>query len=292
MGFKVIINKRIIGENNPIYVIAEIGINHNGSLDDAINLMKVAKKAKCDAVKFQKRNPEVCVPEEQKYIMRETPWGTMTYLDYRYRVEFGLEEYKKIDQIAKELEIDWFASPWDVSSVVFLREMKVPVIKIASACLTDDGILDAVKESNIPAILSTGMSTIAEIDHAVSRLDKTKLVLMAATSSYPMNPIEANLRTIKTLIDRYQVPVGYSGHEVGLQISIAAAALGACVIERHITLDRAMWGSDQAASLEPQGIEHLVRDIRIVESALGDGVKKVWESELEPMKKLRRKTNK
>jgi N-acetylneuraminate synthase len=292
VGFKVIINKRIIGENNPIYVIAEIGINHNGSLDDAINLMKVAKKAKCDAVKFQKRNPEVCVPEEQKYIMRETPWGTMTYLDYRYRVEFGLEEYKKIDQIAKELEIDWFASPWDVSSVVFLREMKVPVIKIASACLTDDGILDAVKESNIPAILSTGMSTIAEIDHAVSRLDKTKLVLMAATSSYPMNPIEANLRTIKTLIDRYQVPVGYSGHEVGLQISIAAAALGACVIERHITLDRAMWGSDQAASLEPQGIEHLVRDIRIVESALGDGVKKVWESELEPMKKLRRKTNK
>ena len=292
MGFRVIINKRIIGESSPIYIIAEIGINHNGSLDDAIELMKVAKKAKCDAVKFQKRNPEFCVPEEQKHLMRETPWGTMTYLDYRYRVEFGIEEYKRIDQIAKELEIDWFASPWDVSSVDFLREMKVPVIKIASACLTDDEILDAVKESNIPAILSTGMSTIAEIDHAVSRLDKTKLVIMAATSSYPMNPIEANLRTIKTLIDRYQVPVGYSGHEVGLQISIAAAALGACVIERHITLDRASWGSDQAASLEPQGIEHLVRDIRIVESALGDGVKKVWESELEPMKKLRRKTNK
>jgi N-acetylneuraminate synthase len=292
VGFIVIINKRIIGESSPIYIIAEIGINHNGSLDDAIALMRVAKKAKCDAVKFQKRNPEFCVPEEQKYLMRETPWGTMTYLDYRYRVEFGIEEYKRIDQAAKELDIDWFASPWDVSSVHFLREMNVPVMKIASACLTDDEILDAVKESSIPVILSTGMSTIAEIDHAVSRLDKTKLVLMAATSSYPMSPNEANLRTIRTLFDRYQVPVGYSGHEVGLQISIAAAALGACVIERHITLDRSRWGSDQAASLEPQGLEHLVRDIRIVESALGDGVKKVWESELEPMKKLRRKTNK
>jgi N-acetylneuraminate synthase len=271
-----------------VYVIAEIGINHNGSLQDALDLMKVASEAGCNAVKFQKREPDVCVPENQKYILRDTPWGEMTYLDYRKKVEFGSEQYKTIDKYAASLQIDWFASPWDLPSVEFLVDFKIPYVKIASACLTDDSLLERIAESGIPVILSTGMSTIEQIDHAVSLLDTKSLILMAATSSYPMDPREANLKTIQTLKDRYGLPVGYSGHETGLQISIAAAALGASFIERHITLDRAKWGSDQAASLEPQGLAHLVRDIRIVESAMGDGIKRVWESELAPMKKLRR----
>ena len=271
-----------------IYIIAEIGINHNGAIEDALQLIKVAKDAGCNAVKFQKREPDVCVPENQKNILRETPWGEMTYLDYRKKVEFSKAQYVVIDEYARKLKIDWFASPWDIPSVDFLTEFNLPFIKIASACLTDDALLERVAISRVPVILSTGMSTLNQIDHAVSLLDKNSLTLMATTSSYPMDPTEANLRTIQTLKERYGVPVGYSGHETGLQISIAAAALGASAIERHITLDRAKWGSDQAASLEPQGLAHLVRDIRIVESALGDGVKRVWESEIAPMKKLRR----
>lgn len=277
-----------LDSRNPIYVIAEIGINHNGSLEDALKLMKVASEAGCNAVKFQKREPDVCVPESQKNVLRETPWGEMTYLAYRKRVEFGKEQYSEIDRFASVLGIDWFASPWDVPSVDFLASYRIPFIKIASACLTDDDLLKRTADTRIPVILSTGMSTLEQIDHAVSMLDTKSLTLMATTSSYPMDPEEANLKTIQTLKDRYGVPVGYSGHETGLQISIAAAALGAVAIERHITLDRANWGSDQAASLEPQGLAHLVRDIRIVESAMGDGIKKVWESEIAPMKKLRR----
>ena len=278
----------ILDSRNPIYVIAEIGINHNGSLEDALKLMKVASEAGCNAVKFQKREPDVCVPESQKNVLRETPWGEMTYLAYRKRVEFGKEQYSEIDRFASVLGIDWFASPWDVPSVDFLASYRIPFIKIASACLTDDELLKRTADTRIPVILSTGMSTLEQIDHAVSMLDTKSLTLMATTSSYPMDPAEANLKTIRTLKDRYGVPVGYSGHETGLQISIAAAALGAVAIERHITLDRTNWGSDQAASLEPQGLAHLVRDIRIVESAMGDGIKKVWESEIAPMKKLRR----
>lgn len=278
----------ILDSRNPIYVIAEIGINHNGSLEDALKLMKVASEAGCNAVKFQKREPDVCVPESQKNVLRETPWGEMTYLAYRKRVEFGKEQYSEIDRFASVLGIDWFASPWDVPSVDFLASYRIPFIKIASACLTDDELLKRTADTRIPVILSTGMSTLEQIDHAVSMLDTKSLTLMATTSSYPMDPAEANLKTIQTLKDRYGVPVGYSGHETGLQISIAAAALGAVAIERHITLDRTNWGSDQAASLEPQGLAHLVRDIRIVESAMGDGIKKVWESEIAPMKKLRR----
>jgi N-acetylneuraminate synthase len=282
------VGSKIIGNEYPIYIIAEIGINHNGSLEDALELVRIAESAGCDAVKFQKREPDVCVPEDQKNIMRPTPWGEMTYLEYRKRVEFGVSEYKEIARVASELSIDWFASPWDVPSVEFLADHGAPILKIASACLTDDELLQAAARTGIPIILSTGMSTIEQIEHAVSLLDPDNLVLMATTSSYPMDVTEANLRTIETLRQKFNVPVGYSGHETGLQISIAAAALGACAIERHITLDRTNWGSDQAASLEPQGLAHLVRDIRIVESAMGDGIKRVWESEIAPMKKLRR----
>jgi N-acetylneuraminate synthase len=282
------IKGRTIGSQNPIYIIAEVGINHNGSIDDALKMVRIAKEAGCDAVKFQKREPEICVPEEQKHQLRDTPWGEMTYIDYRKKVEFGRQEYSLISDLAAELKIDWFASPWDTPSVSFLAELKVPVLKVASACLTDDSLLKAIRETGIPVILSTGMSTIEQIDHAVSMLDRSNLILMATTSSYPMQVEEANLRTIMTLSERYQVPVGYSGHETGLQISMAAAALGAVAIERHITLDRTNWGTDQSASLEPSGLERLVRDVRIIEKALGDGVKKVWPSELVPMKKLRR----
>ncbi len=282
------INEKLVEPGAPIYLIAEVGINHNGSLDDALALIKVAKESGCDAVKFQKREPDVCVPEDQKNQLRETPWGEMTYLEYRKRVELSKGDYHEISRFAKEIQIDWFASPWDVPSVHFLQELDAPAIKIASACLTDDELLKEIKLTNLPVILSTGMSTIQQIDHAISLLDSANLILMATTSSYPMAPEEANLRTIATLSDRFGLPVGYSGHESGLQISIAAAALGAVAIERHITLDRTNWGTDQSASLEPKGLEKLVRDIRIVEKALGDGKKRVWESELIPMRKLRR----
>ena len=282
------INEKLVEPGAPIYLIAEVGINHNGSLDDALALIKVAKESGCDAVKFQKREPDVCVPEDQKNQLRDTPWGEMTYLEYRKRVELSKSEYLEISRFAKEIQIDWFASPWDVPSVNFLQELNAPAIKIASACLTDDELLKEIKLTNLPVILSTGMSTIQQIDHAISLLDSANLILMATTSSYPMAPEEANLRTIATLSERFGLPVGYSGHESGLQISIAAAALGAVAIERHITLDRTNWGTDQSASLEPKGLEKLVRDIRIVEKALGDGEKRVWESELIPMRKLRR----
>lgn len=282
------INEKLVEPGAPIYLIAEVGINHNGSLDDALALIKVAKESGCDAVKFQKREPDVCVPEDQKNQLRDTPWGEMTYLEYRKRVELSKSEYLEISRFAKEIQIDWFASPWDVPSVYFLQELNAPAIKIASACLTDDELLKEIKLTNLPVILSTGMSTIQQIDHAISLLDSANLILMATTSSYPMAPEEANLRTIGTLSDRFGLPVGYSGHESGLQISIAAAALGAVAIERHITLDRTNWGTDQSASLEPKGLEKLVRDVRIVEKALGDGKKRVWESELIPMRKLRR----
>lgn len=282
------INGRLVESGKPIYIIAEVGINHNGSLDDAIKLIRIAKDCGCDAVKFQKRDPDVCVPEEQKTQIRDTPWGEMTYLEYRKRVELSQSDYRRISEVATEINIDWFASPWDVPSVHFLQELGVPVIKIASACLTDDLLLKEIEATKLPVILSTGMSNMHQISHAISLLNSYNLILMATTSSYPMNPEEANLRTIKTLTDNFGLPVGYSGHETGLQISIAAAALGAVAIERHITLDRTNWGTDQSASLEPKGLKQLVRDIRIVEKAMGDGVKRVWESELGPMKKLRR----
>jgi len=284
----VTIGPNVVGDGHPVYVIAEIGLNHNGSVDIAKQLIDVSADAGAQAVKFQKRTPEIATPEHMKATPRETPWGTMTYLEYRYRVEFEKEQYTEISEYATSKGLDWFASPWDEPSVDFLEEMGVTTHKVASASVTDLGMLRKLKETGKPIILSTGMSTLEQIDKAVEILGTDKLVILHATSTYPLPPEEANLRTILTLKDRYGVPVGYSGHEPGLQISLAAVALGAVAVERHITLDRTMWGSDHAASLEPKGFETLIRDIRILEKALGDGVKKVFPGELAPLSKLRR----
>jgi len=284
----VAIGPNVVGDGQPVYVIAEIGLNHNGSVDIAKQLIDVSADAGAQAVKFQKRTPEIATPEHMKATPRETPWGTMTYLEYRYRVEFEKEQYTEISEYATSKGLDWFASPWDEPSVDFLEEMGVTTHKVASASVTDLGMLRKLKETGKPIILSTGMSTLEQIDKAVEILGTDKLVILHATSTYPLPPEEANLRTILTLKERYGVPVGYSGHEPGLQISVAAVALGAVAVERHITLDRTMWGSDHAASLEPKGFETLIRDIRILEKALGDGVKKVFPGELAPLSKLRR----
>ncbi len=285
----VSIGSHEVGVGRPTYVIAEIGLNHNGDVELAKQLIDVARKAGADAVKFQKRTPEIATPAHMRDVPRETPWGTMTYLEYRHRVEFGHDEYVEVGSYATEAGLDWFASPWDVPSVAFLEELDVVAHKVASASVTDIELLEALRATGKPIILSTGMSTLEQIDAAVEVLGTDNLVLMHATSTYPMEPEEANLRVIHQLRDRFPgVPVGYSGHERGLQISVAAVALGAVAVERHITLDRTMWGSDHAASLEPAGLTQLVRDIRVVEQALGDGVKRVFPGELAPLAKLRR----
>ncbi|MGX9349280.1 N-acetylneuraminate synthase family protein [Microbacterium sp. KNMS] len=285
----VTIGTRTLGDAHPTYVIAEIGLNHNGSVEIAKELIDVAAAAGADAVKFQKRTPEISTPEHMRDVPRETPWGTMTYLEYRYRVEFGRDEYLEIGAHAAERGVDWFASPWDEPSVAFLEDLDVVAHKVASASLTDDGLLAALRDTGKPIILSTGMSTMEQIDRAVDLLGTENLVLLHATSTYPMPAEEANLRMIPTLKDRFAgVPVGYSGHERGLAISFAAVALGAAAVERHITLDRGMWGSDHAASIEPTELAALVAGIRDIEPALGDGVKRVFPGELAPMAKLRR----
>lgn len=285
----VTIGNRVVGGGRPAYVIAEIGLNHNGDVELAKRLIDVAADAGADAVKFQKRTPEICTPEHMRDIPRETPWGTMSYLEYRHRVEFDRDQYIEVGDHALLRGLEWFASPWDVPSVAFLEKLQVVAHKVASASLTDIELLEALRDTGKPLIVSTGMSTVEQIDRALGVVGTDRVVLMHATSTYPMEPTEANLRVIPMLRDRYPgVPVGYSGHERGLQISLAAVALGAVAVERHITLDRTMWGSDHAASLEPTGLAHLVRDIRIVEAAMGDGVKRVFPGELAPMAKLRR----
>lgn len=284
---EVRIGSHTVGAGYPTYVVAEIGINHNGSLPLALELMDVAAEAGCDAVKFQKRTPSICVPEDQKSVIRETPWGVMTYLEYKERIEFQRDHFHTIALHATKLGLDWFASPWDLPSVAFLEEAEVCCYKIASACLTDTDLLTAVAETGKPVIMSTGMSTIKEIDLAVKSLKSSPLVLAQATSTYPARVDQLNLRAIQTLAERYGVPVGYSGHETGLPTTVAAVALGAVLVERHITLDRAMWGTDQAASIEPHGLRTLVRHIRAIEQALGDGVKRVYEDELPIRDKLR-----
>lgn len=281
------IGPHLVGPGSAVYVIAEIGINHNGDVEIAKELMRIAAQSGCHAVKFQKRTPSICVPVAQRSRVRSTPWGEMTYLAYKERIEFGAAEFDEIARYAAQLGISWFASPWDVPSVDFLEAQGVVAHKVASASVTDLPLLRAVAATGKPVLLSTGMSTLDEIDAAVSTLKACPLVLLHATSTYPMPPEEANLRTIATLSERYGVPVGYSGHERGLQISIAAVALGAVAIERHITLDRTMWGSDHAASLEPSGLEHLVRDVGVVSTALGDGVKRIFPGEVEPRARLR-----
>jgi N-acetylneuraminate synthase len=282
------IGDREIGPGCETFVVAEVGINHNGDVALAKRLIAAAVSSGAQAVKFQKRTPELCVPPEQRDLPRETPWGVITYGEYRERIELGQEEYAEIDDFCREQGVPWFASCWDEESVEFIEQFDPPCYKIASACLTDDALLQHTRATGRPIVLSTGMSSLDQIDHAVEVLGREELVLMHTTSTYPSDPDELNLLVIPRLAERYGVPVGYSGHEVGLAPSLAAAVLGACLIERHITLDRAMWGSDQAASVEPQGLTRLVRDIRLFEQARGDGDKRVYESELPGMARLRR----
>ena len=287
MQKEIKIGDKLVGDGHPCYLIGEIGINHNGSIDIAKSLITVAKNAGWDAVKFQKRTVDIVYTAEELAKPRENPFGP-TNGDLKRGLEFGIEQYKKIDEFCRETEIPWLASPWDEPSVDFLEKFPVPCYKIASASLTDDLLLQRVRATGKPIMLSTGMSTYPEIDHAVDVLGKENLILNHTFSCYPSNYRELNLRVILELRKRYGVLVGYSGHETGIPSSVAAAALGACVLERHITIDRSMWGSDQAASLEPSGITRLARDIRLVETSMGDGVKRVEEREIAVMKKLRR----
>ncbi len=273
-----------------VHVIAEIGINHNGDLGIAKKLIQIAAASGCDSVKFQKRNPDVCVPEHQKSVMRDTPWGKMTYLDYKYKVEFGKEEYDEIDRYCKENNIAWSASPWDLDSLEFLDQYDLPYIKMPSAHLTNDELLAACRDTGKKVILSTGMSTVEEIEHAVGVLRSNggcDFALLHCNSTYPAPIEELNLNCINTLRDKFQCEVGYSGHEFRLGTSVATVLMGATIVERHITLDRTMWGSDHMASVEPQGLIKLVRGVRELEAALGDGVIGVTEGEKPVRKKLR-----
>jgi len=281
------IGSQLVGDGQPCYVVAEIGINHNGDLDLAKRLISVAVAAGCDAVKFQKRTIDIVYTPEELNKPRETPFGTKNG-DLKRGLEFGQEEYADIDAYCKAVKIPWFASCWDEDSVDFINQFDVPCFKIASASLTDDRLLRHTRATGKPLILSTGMSTLEEIDHAIHVLGKENLVILHACSTYPANYDELNLRAIPALRERYNLPTGYSGHETGIPSTVAAVVLGACCVERHITMDRAMWGSDQAASLEPNGITRVVRDIRLIEQSMGDGVKRVLEREYPIIKKLRR----
>lgn len=288
MKREIWIGDRLVGDGHRTYVVAEIGINHNGSLDLARQLIDCAVEAGCDAVKFQKRTPDLCVPTQQRDVPRETPWGRITYLEYRHRLEFGEAEFAAIDAHCRKKGISWFASCWDVPSVDFIERFRPPCYKIASATLTQRDLLERIRATGKPALLSTGMSTMGEITDAVAVLDGANLLVMHSTGSYPCELSELNLRAIETLRTTFPFPVGYSGHEVGLPTTIAAVALGACLIERHITLDRSMWGSDQSASVEPSGFVRLVKYVRAVEAAMGDGVKRVYASERPALERLRR----
>jgi len=283
------IGDQFVGDGHPVFIVAEIGINHNGSLDIARRLIDGAVLAGADAVKFQKRTPEICVPRDQWNIMRETPWGPMTYIDYRHRLEFGVEEYAAIDRHCRDRGILWFASCWDEEAVDFMEQFDPPVYKAASASLTDHGLLRKMKDTGRPLILSTGMSTWDEIEGGVASVGTDRLLIAHSESTYPCPVHQLNLKVIHTLKARWpEVPIGYSGHETGLPPTWAAVAIGATHVERHITLDRAMWGSDQAASVEVGGFVRLVTGIRDIEQSLGDGIKRLHDSELAQKKKLRR----
>lgn len=291
MPREIKIGEHLIGDGHPTFVVAEIGINHNGDVETAKRLIDAALLAGVDAVKFQKRTPELCVPPQERDRMRETPWGYISYLEYRHKVEFGKEEYSAIEAYCAERNIPWFASVWDEPSANFMEEFDPPCHKVPSAGLTDHELLRYLRSTDRPVILSTGMSTMEEIESAVEVLGTDNLLITHSTSTYPCDPNELNLRMIQTLKLTYPCPIGYSGHEVGLIPTIVAVTMGACLVERHITLDRAMWGSDQAASVEPGGFSRLMKYIRVTEQAFGDGVKQVYESELGALQKLRRVKN-
>ena len=286
-GTSVGIRGRPVGDPHACYVIAEIGINHNGDIDLAKRLISVAVAAGCDAVKFQKRTVEVVYSSEELAKPRESPFGA-TNGDLKRGLELDYYDYQEIDAYCRASKITWFASCWDEKSVDFIDRFNPPCYKIASASLTDDHLLRHTRATGKPVILSTGMSTIDQIDHAVDVLGRANLILLHASSTYPAFYEELNLRAIPIMLARYGVPVGYSGHETGIPSTIAAVVLGASCVERHITMDRSMWGSDHAASLEPNGISRVVRDIRLIEKSMGDGIKRVYEREQPIIKKLRR----
>ena len=294
MTREIRIGERWVGDGHSTYIVAECGINHNGDINIAKQLIDVAIKAGADAVKFQKREPEVCVPRDQWDAERDTPWGRLSYIDYRHEIEFWHKDYEQIAEHCYE-RIDWFTSAWDLPSLNFMRQFTPVATKIPSAKLTNDDLVAAARDDGLPVILSTGMSTMAEIGHALEIMRqplilKTPFAVLHCTSEYPCPNELLNLR----MIDAFRhmgafegIPIGYSGHEVGLATSLAAVAMGACILERHITLDRAMWGTDQSASVEPQGLVRLVKDIRAIESAMGDGKKVITDGERQAMRKLR-----
>jgi N-acetylneuraminate synthase len=289
MAREVKLGDRTVGDGHPAYVIAEIGINHNGDLQIAKRIIEAAVHAGADAVKLQKRTPQASTPPEQQKQMRETPWGYITYLEYRQKMEFNQEQYRELDRYCKDHGVAWMVSVWDEPSVDFAEQFDTPAYKVPSASLTDHNLLKRVRQTGKPVILSTGMSTMKQIHSAVKALGAENLVIMHCTSTYPCEPEELNLRMVQTLRQEFpRNPIGYSGHEVGLVPSAIAVALGACMVERHLTLDRAMWGSDQAASVEPGGFERLVKYIRVAEASLGDGVKRVYDSEKPSLTRLRR----
>ena len=276
-----------------VKIVAEIGINHSGSLDTALLLIDAAKAAGVDYVKFQKREPRLSVPRTEWDKPKVTPWGMMTYMEYKERLEFGKKEFDIIDSWCKTAGIEWFMSVWDIPSAEFAMQYNPPMKKVPSAKITDMEILRwfrkqlKVNHPETDIIISTGMCSMDDIDRAVKALGPTFPIIMHCTSTYPCPPEELNLNVITTIRRRYANPVGYSGHEVGLAPTLAAVVLGATMVERHITLDRTSWGTDQAASVEPSGFARLTKDIRLIEKARGDGIKKVEPGEVAPMAKMR-----
>jgi N-acetylneuraminate synthase len=272
------------------FIIAEIGINHNGDLEIAKNLIDIAYRSGCDAVKFQKRSPDLCVPEYQKGMMKDTPWGDMTYLEYKYRIEFGKKEYDEIDKYCKKKGIEWFASAWDIESQLFLRQYNLKYNKIASPMLTHKKLLETVAKEGKYTFISTGMSTLGQVEKAVKifRDFECPFELMHCNSSYPTEDFNSNLKCIKILGEQFDCNVGYSGHEKGIQITLAAVALGVTSVERHITLDRFLYGSDQFASVNPMDLIKMCKIIRIIENAMGDGIKTLREEEKNKLSSLRR----
>ena len=288
MPTDVALGDRRVGLGQPTYIVAEGGINHSGDLGVALCLTREAKAAGADAIKWQKREPEVSVLREQWEAMRDTPWGPLSYINYRKRLEFGKVEYDALDAECRRLGIDWSASVWDEPSLEFLLAYNPPWIKIPSACLTDIALLEACQRTGKPIILSTGMSTLEQIRRAVQTISPGQLILLHCTSTYPCDPSELNLMAIPALRERFQCPVGFSDHSTGVWAALAGAVLGACVLEKHLTLDRTSWGTDQSASVEPQGLARIVRHIRRWEQAKGDGIKKVYQSEMPSLRRLRR----
>lgn len=282
------IGNKLIGDNQPCFIIAEIGINHNGSLELAKKLIDMAIECGCDAVKFQKRTIDIVYTKEELAKERQSVFGT-TNGDLKRGLEFGFKEYAEIDKYCKSKGILWFASCWDEEAVDFINQFNPPCYKIASASITDDELLRHTRAKGKPILLSTGMSTLEQIKHAVEVLGKENLVIYHCTSTYPSNNDEQNLAVIPFLKNTFDCPIGFSGHERGITPSIMSVVLGACSVERHITLDRTNWGSDQAASLEKNGLFHMVRDIRQVPEILGDGIKRVFDREVPIIEKLRRK---